>query len=229
MMKQLFAKRTAIVLALALLLTSFASVMPVNAASTADMKKANVKWDLRNNKTIKFKTKWRVLGVKQHTVKMTNFKVKDAKKKGYKQCTFTLTYNRKINPSKKQAKKMYNSLEEYGAFGGDFYFAVVDYQTGQNLENDNDMGVTVTSNSWKHTDKKRIYYAKKDYIWYAKKSTVKVKIVYPADYKGLAIGVGGHPNFKSCDGFWYLGKSFSKSTGLYSKKDKKYAHFMRVK
>lgn len=141
MNKQLFAKRTAIVLALALFLTCFTSVLPVNAASKPDMKKANVKWDLKNNKTIKYKTTWSVLGTKTHTVKMTKYKVKNAKKKGYKQCTFTLTVNRKINPTKDQVMDMWNLWDFYyfdnydnGPYGGGFWYTVVDYKTGKCLE-----------------------------------------------------------------------------------------------
>ena len=100
-MKKLFyAKRTAIVLAVALILTCFASTLPADAASTPDLKKANVKWDLQNNKTVKFKTTWSYLGTKTHTVRMTGYKVSNSRKKGYKQCTFTLTVNRKIKPTR---------------------------------------------------------------------------------------------------------------------------------
>lgn len=83
-MEKYFAKRSrlmAILLTLAVILTSFAWVMPVNAESKPDMKNANVKWDLKNNKTLKFKTTWSAVGVKTHTVKMTKFKVKKAKER----------------------------------------------------------------------------------------------------------------------------------------------------
>ena len=62
-----------------------------------------------------------------------------AKKKGYKEYTFTLTFNRKINPTKKQVNSMYriyyalteDGIESSGGnFGGGFYYAVVDYKTG---------------------------------------------------------------------------------------------------
>ena len=226
MMKKIY-KRLAVVLAMAMLLTSFACVLPVNADSKPDIKKANVKWDLKNNKTLKFKTKWAGMGVKKHTVKMTNFKVKKSAQPGFKECTFTLTFNRKVNPSAKQMKKMLVRLDTHGTFGGDFYYTVVDYQTGQNLEAANDKNVTVTSN-WKFMKKSKKK-SKYGYIWYTKKNKATVKITYPETYTNLAIGVGGCTSLKSMDAFWDGYIPFSQAKGLYSAKDKSYAHFMRVK
>ncbi len=225
-MIQKITKRLAVVLAMVMLLTSFAFALPVNADTQPDLKKANVKWDLKNNKTLKFKTKWAGLGVKQHTVKMTNFKVKNSAQPGFKECTFTLTFNRKINPNKKQMKKMLTRLDTYGSFGGDFYYAVVDYQTGQNLEVANDKNVTVES-QWKFL-KKTTKKSKAGYIWYTKKNKATVKITYPATYTNLAIGVGGHSSLKIMDAFWDGEIPYSQAKGLYSAKNKSYAHFMRV-
>ena len=250
-MSKYFRKTLTIVFALTMIMTAFAFVQPVNAASKPDLKKANVKWDLKNNKTIKFKTKWSILGVKKHTVKMTKFKVKNAKKKGYKECTFTLTFNKKISPTKSQVNDMYWLVDgsnggSNAPFGGEVYFTVVDYKTGKSLEGKNNKGVKVTS-SWKYTKFDKKY--SKDGFWieYPKKTTVKVKITYPKKYKNLAIGVGGYtdaPKYVteisggSASGyvsslnlkaFWSGKKAFSKETKLYSKKDKNFAHFMRVK
>lgn len=195
-------KKIAIVLAMTMILTSFAIVMPVNAASKPDLKKANVKWDLRNNKELKFKTKWSIIGVKKHTVKMTNFKITNAKKKGYKKCTFTLTYKLKINPTKKQVREMAALMSEPNidgeySFGGNYYFTVVDYKTGKSLERKNDKNVKVTSSGWKYSDYHKMTTKDGSWIRYAKKATVNVTIVYPKKYKNLAIGVGGHTDAPS--------------------------------
>ena len=192
-MSKLMKKLAAIVLALAVVVTFVpATTSTAFAASKPDMKKANVKWDLKNNKTLKFKTNWYELGEKTHTVKMTDFKVTKAKKKGYKKCTFTLTFKRKINPTKKQVRKMGEFAGEWGTIGGSFYYTVVDYKTGKCLEGKNDKNVKVTDSGWEYSD-----YVKKTgkngtWIRYPKTSTVKVKIIYPKDYKNLAIGVGGY-------------------------------------
>jgi hypothetical protein len=154
---------------------------------------------------------------------------------------------------------------EWGTIGGSFYYTVVDYKTGKCLEGKNDKNVKVTDSGWEYSD-----YVKKTgkngtWIRYPKTSTVKVKIIYPKDYKNLAIGVGGYtaapeyyyttssseaggpddPLAGSGIGtaggsggvrnefvltkFWKGKKAFSKETKLYSKKDKAFAHFMRVK
>lgn len=200
-MERRISKRIAIVLALAVFLTSFAFAAPVDAVSTPDMKKANVKWDLKNNKTLKFKTKWTAMGAQTHKVKMTKFKIKKAKKKGYKQCTFTLTYKRSISPTDEQVEKMAmmsSDLKDLGlssegsSFGGGFYFAVVDYKTGKSLQAKNSKKVKVTSSDWQYSD--YVQLTSQDGMWirYPRKATVKVKIVYPKKYKNLAIGVGGY-------------------------------------
>lgn len=249
-------KNIAVVLALVMLMTGFAFAQSVDAASKADMSKANIRWDLKNNKTLKFKTKWSVLGVKTHTVKMTGYKVKNAKKKGYKQCTFTLTVKRSIKPTKAQVNDMYWIYNEQmmegktstnGPFGGGFYWTVVDYRTGKSLEINNSKNVKVTSSGWEYKDYQE-YFSKDGFsIRYPKTSTVKVKIVYPEKYKNLAVGFGGFTDaprwvtktsgtgasgyLKTFDlsKFWEGKKNFSAEKMLSSKKDNNYAHFMRVK
>lgn len=248
-MKKIFMKRgsrmAALLLAMAMIVTSFAWVMPVNAESTPDLKKANVKWDLKNKKTVKFKTTWSVIGVKTHTVKMTGFKVKKAKKKGYKQCTFSLTFNRDIKPKNDQIIEMSDLYSETGDFGGRFYYTVVDYNTGECLEIPNDKNVTVKASNWKYSKYKKLKAKDGSWIRFARKSTVKVTIVYPSNYKDLAIGVGGFtcaPEYVVVDDegtyeadapitnmFFHGDGEFSEANEIYSKTDKAFAHFMRVK
>ena len=201
--------------------------LPVNAAGKADMKKANVKWDLKNNKKIKYKQYWYAMGVQTHTAKMTKFKITNADTPGYKQCTFTLTYNMKLKPSNAQINKM-------GRRGGNFTewgFCIVDYQTGMALGGANDKGVTATWGDWKHSKYKKHKAPNGAWIRYPQKSKINVKIVYPETYKDLAIGIVGASNLKlkSANEHWDGKKPFSKATSIYSKKDKGFAHFMRVK
>lgn len=119
---------------------------------------------------------------------------------------------------------------DYGTFGGGFYYTVVDYKTGKSLEGDNDKDVTVTDNGWKHLKYNKKKGTDGAWISFASKTTVKVKIIYPEDYKGLCIGVGGYTTVDTnVDSYWAGNKKFSKTTKLYSKKDKSYAHFKRVK
>ena len=247
-MKSFFAKRNsklvAVLLTFAVLLASFAWAVPVNAETTADMQKANVKWDLKNNKTLKFKTTWSAVGVKTHTVRMTKFKVKKAKQAGYKQCTFTLTFKRDIKPNNDQITEMGELSSEGCSFGGNGYFTVVDYTTGESLEAPNDKGVTVKS-KWKYSKYTKKKAKNGAWIRFAKVSTVKVTILYPSTYKDLAIGAGGFTvasKYVLVDDegtyeadepmtrlFFQGGDIFSYADYLYSKTDKNFAHFMRVK
>ena len=231
MKKSLLKRSLSTMLALMLCMVfAISAAVPVEAAPKADMKKANVKWDLKNNKTIKFKTKWHALGVKQHTVKMTKFKITKSEREGFKKCTFKLTYNRKINPSKAQVNKMGTRADTHGYFGGAYYWTVNDYTTGQCLDAPNDKGVTVTSTDWKYSGYVKKKGTRGAWIRYAKKATTTVTIEYPENYKDLVICVGGFPTLNTnVDAFWAGAKKFSQEKKLYSKKDKAYAHFMRVK
>lgn len=201
-------------------------ILPTYAAGKADMAKANVKWDLKNNKKIKYKQYWYAIGVKKQTAKMTKYKITNADKPGYKQCTFTVTFNQKVKPSKKQVLKIGNRGKQFTEYG----FCVVDYQTGKTLGRANDKGVETTW-KWKHSKYKKIKGLEGSWIRYPRKSVVNVKIIYPENYKNLAIGIVGASNgkFKNAAKHWNGKIPFSKATSLYSKKDKSFAHFKRVK
>ena len=223
-------RRLSLLMVLAVFLSfTMATTLEVSAASKPDMKKANVKWDLKNNKKLTYKQYWYALGVKKHTVKMTNYKVKKASKKGYKQCTFKLTYNMNVSPSKKQVLKMGTRAEE-GKLYTQFGFCVVDYKTGMTLARDNDKDVKVTY-TITNSNYKRITGKGGSWIRFPKKTVIKVKIIYPENYKNLAIGAVGASSLKlsSADKHWDGKLAFSKATSLYSKKDKNFAHFRRVK
>lgn len=119
--------------------------------------------------------------------------------------------------------------ENNDTFGGTFYVAAIDYNTGLSLDGENDKDVTTTYSDWKYSKWKKIKGTGQSWISYAKKATIKVKIVYPETYKDLAIGVGGHATFKGApDSFWEGEKKFTK-VKAFKYKDKKYAHFMRIK
>ena len=126
MLKQ-FSKVLSVVLTMAVIMTAFAFVQPVSAEDIPDMEKANVMWDLQNNTQLKYKQFWYTMGAKTHTVKMTNYQVTDADTPGYKKCSFKLTWNLKVKPTKKQINKM-GALAERGKLYTEWGFCVVDYQ-----------------------------------------------------------------------------------------------------
>lgn len=227
MLKQ-FSKVLSVVLTMAVIMTAFAFVQPVSAEDIPDMEKANVMWDLQNNTQLKYKQFWYTMGAKTHTVKMTNYQVTDADTPGYKKCSFKLTWNLKVKPTKKQINKM-GALAERGKLYTEWGFCVVDYQTGYSLGAANDKDVTESS-TWKHTKYIKLKGTNGAWIKYPRKSVVKVEIIYPEDYKDLAIGTVASTSIKlqSADAHWDGEIPFSEATSLYSKKDPMFAHFMRV-
>lgn len=140
---------------------------------------------------------------------------------------------------------MSDLYSEAGEFGGRFYFTVVDYKTGECLEVPNDKGVTVKNSKWKYSKYKTLKAKDGTWIKFARKSTVKVTILYPSTYKDLTIGVGGYTcaaeyvvvddegtyeaDAPITNVFFHGGDVFSEADYLYSKTDKSFAHFMRVK
>ncbi len=176
-----------------------ATAEKAHAATKPHMKSLGLKWDLKKNRTVKFKTSWPgagkggYTGYEGMTATIKNWKVSKAQKKGYKKATFTLVFNNRFSPTKKQIRGMKDWSGNWndGAFGY-IWYAVVDYNTGKSLEVPNDKGVTVKSGKWRFTGGKKY----KSDLWSSvhvyKKATVKVTITYPSKYKGLCIGVGGN-------------------------------------
>ena len=194
------------------------------------MKTVNVKWDLKNNKTVTYKSIYAGIGLKKQKAKISNLKIKNSKTKaGYKECTFTIKFTRKWNMKDNEIHKIVSSAKD--TMGGVCVFNIVDYNTGKTLLVDNKHDVTVEFvNGW--TPSKTTTYTDSDGCWVKLHNTsVKLKITYPKDYKGLCIGVGGFTKLKATKNDEKFNNgliSFAK-TSYYSKKDKSVAHFMRVK
>lgn len=228
--KSMWKKLTAVGLAVVIAVGTMFLPVQVEAASKPYMKTANVKWDLKNNKTITYKTKYAEIGMKSQKAKITGYKIKNSKKKGYKELTFTVKYTCQWNMKPSEVHKMAQVEGAEGALGGGNYYAVVDYNTGKDLEVKNKQKVTVEQiGDWKYSTPK--YYYDNDGCWVRLSNvSVKVKVTYPKTYKGLCIGVGGRTtvkNTKNNTKFWE-GKVAFKKTTYYSTKDKSVAHFMRV-
>ena len=200
----------------------------VEAATKPHMKTVNAKWDLKNNKMLTFKTRYAGIGMTKQKVKMTGYKVKNSKKKGYKELSFTLKFTRQWNVTPAQVHKIVNSGSTN--IGAGHWIAVLDYNTGKDLEmKNNKQKVTVKSSGFKNS-KPKYYKDKHGCAISLENATITVKITYPKKYKGLCIGVGGNTSLgqtKNDIGFWNGKLPFSK-TSFYSKKDKSVAHFMRI-
>ncbi len=234
MKKRTYAKKRFAALLIAFAAAAGSILAPVHgaqaeAASKAYMKKAYVKWDLKKNKTISYKTKLDKIGTKKSNIKITKYKIKNSKKKGYKELNYTVrAYYTPLTA--KNVHKLPSGI--YTAPILNCYTAVVDYNTGKALTKGNKQKVTVKYSGWKVPTNKRKIYRDSDgcIIEQGLYSEIQVKVTYPKKYKGLCIGVGGHTSVndtKNDTKFWN-GKAVFGKTAYYSKKDKSYAHFMRV-
>lgn len=207
----------------------------VKASTKNYMKNLGVKFDLKPDKTITYKTRFASIGLKEQEATLTNYKIENAKKEGYKKLTFVVKFSGKTDFTDSQIHKIINSnyVQKKNSVGNDAYCAVVDYNTGIALEKKNDYNVTVKSN-WS-LSKEHEYKDKDGCAITAFTYKLKVTVTYPKNYKGLCIGIGGSTalkedtkNQKNNNKFWSGKLPFGKTT-YYSKTDKDIAHFMRVK
>ena len=187
-----------------------------HAASKPHMKAIKVKWDLKKNKTVKLKTAWPGFDYQDMKITIKNYKVKKAKKKGYKQVSFTVVQTQNFAPT----KKMMNAASKFeyvpSTLWGCWNTAVVDYSTGKCLEAKNNKHVTVKYGKVKRTGVKK--YTSKSGFWLKipKRATQKVTITYPASYKGLCFGVFGESDILGGDMlaknlFWKGKRAFGKT------------------
>lgn len=225
-MKSTMKRVKAVVLVCALfmgLLYAPGQMNSVEAASKAYMKKLQVKWDVKNNKSVTTTTFYSGgVGKKNVTAKISKLKVTKANKEGYKKLTCTLT----VNFPKLTASEVHK-IAAKGVVGADFYYAIVDYDTGYSLETKNKFGVTVKA---KNKPKAKTYRDKHGCWVTMNDATIKLTITYPEDYKGVCIGFGGYStlNEKKADQKFWKGKKPYGTTTYYTK-NKKNNHFMRVK
>lgn len=210
-------------------------------AATPYMKKLDVKWDLKNGKSVVCKTVF-AGGVKgEISLKISGLKVTKANKKGYKKCTFTYTSKYKTKLTALQVRKILKSkyFKKYSNVSGSAFYAIVDYDTGASLEYNygslherpliDNLDVTVLESKEKTTNKKK-YRDKKTKGWVSLGTyTCKVSVVYPENYTGLCIGIGGYNIVSETyadSEFWDAMKPFGKTS--YYKKGKKNSHWLRV-
>lgn len=225
----------------------------VTAAATAEYKKAvavvkisvvphlknvNISWDLKQNKTVKYRNIYGPGIAKNDKLTITDYKITNAKKAGYKQLKFTILFDRALNFSKKEQEKIMfyaDGFEGWAALGGDEYYTLVDYETGECLERKNPHHVSVKSSKWKNSGKKKFTLDNGYWFSFYKKASCTVTVTYPKSYKNLCIIAGGQAEqvYEAYNTDFWDGtngvKYFAQATSLYSKKYKSVAHAMRVK
>lgn len=176
-------------------LVLFAGTMPQTMtanASASYMKHLGVKFGIKPEKTYTFKSKISG-GVSDPNMTWNISDVKFSNgKNGYKKLTFIATMKNEFRPTSSEISTL-GSLYESGArvsLGGGFY-AIVDGESGLDLERKNDYDVTVKSKTTSKTKTERFENEEGAWISFHTVWQWKVTVVYPEDYEDLYIGFGG--------------------------------------
>ena len=225
-MKRLIAILTCILLALS-------PAMPALAEAEAEtengMENVNVTWDLEPDVpvacTLKFTGTDADFPVEY---KITGWK-DTVRKDGMRQISFTLNYTNKFVPTKEETETI-AMANVGGTVGGTFAWALVDYETGLDIEEKND--VQLVQKVQKKTNSQKKFNGKnKTYIRFVVKAVYKITITCPKDYDGLCIGVLGQsvPVQTEADTAFWEGTVPFRETSYYSSENAQLTHFMRVR
>ena len=220
--------------------TAPAQVSPALCASSKNLKKAGMKFDLKNGKKRYSNMMLRGAGKIKHSIRMSDLKVTTTKN-GRKKATFKMTWKIENKLSNAQARKVLRILSlydyEWDAMEAWDHMFFVDYVTGRNLED------SAYSNGFKLVKKKLTRrdctkkYVSSDGSWFylVKHWTVAVTVTFPADYKNLCVGVGfgksyGYNTFSKD---WSYIDDYESGVSFYQtswcKKCKDNLHFARIK
>ena len=219
-------KKLGVLLTVLTLLISSVSLFPikVQAKGKPYMKGVDVRWNLKPDKEVSFKTNFNGYGYITVKVKATDFKIEESDQEGYNQLSCKLVYTfPKLKLSKKQVDKII-------AVGKGFYYiwTVLDYDTGLSVEGQNDKDVIVKSGDWEHSDNNYICKGSNgDYTQYSKSVSKEINVIYPQNYKGLCLMVGG--TTQDLDEAFFNGEVPLKKTNYYKKGMKNLSSLMRVK
>jgi hypothetical protein len=201
------------------------TIVSVQAATTDHMKNVGVNWNLRQGKSVKFTSRSSLAGKKTGTITLKSLKTTESG--DYYRTTATLVLKLKCGFTKAQVKKvMHGGTTNFALWR---YATVVDYDTGKCLEESNDLDVDVTMNE-SSSGKYKIYDSDGCYMEDYKTVTEKITIEYPKSYAGLCIVAGGatQSRLTSATNKFFDGKTLFGKTVLASKKDKSYAHGIRI-
>jgi hypothetical protein len=172
--------------------------------------------------------------------------VTKANKTGYKKLTFDLVFDRPVSFTKSQVDAILDTYWAWEYLENSMYYSVVDYDTGEGLENKNTKNVTVKASKWKWTNTKKSYGTGDNWVQFSRDGSVSVTVTYPSDYKNLCIVAGGYSSdggdnaYVSAGDAFFSGKTtFLYASNLYYGKDvagkkklsthKKVCHAIRVK
>ena len=219
----------AVLLSCLLIVSAFA--VPALAESEAPvMEKVNVAWDLQAKKT--FTSLGRLAGLDVDCpVEYTVTNLKDTVgKDGMRKISFTLTGAFKYAPKKDEIATIVGAQNADGRIGGAISWTLVDYDTGLDIEEKND--VSLTQDVKVKTDNKKKYSDNQGYaVTLHTKMVFNITITCPKDYDGLCFGVLGQVTLLKPDednAFW-SGEAPFTETSFWSPDNDQVSHFMRFR
>lgn len=196
------------------------------------MNTLDVNWDLEQDKWLTITEPFADIESKESDVQITNYKIDKAEKEGYNQLSFTYVIKKNWSPTIDEILTATNSIysQQTGKWGGGYYFALVDYNTGISLEKENDFNVIVDEYIWNKSDYER-FSDNNTGAWVElyRTTTVKVSLTYPQEYTELCIVIGGQNQLiqTNTDSEFWNGKEQFGDTSYY-KSGKYNSHWMRV-
>lgn len=214
---------------LCVILVLIVVMMPntVYASSGPYLKKYG-NFDLKKNKTVTYQTMYAGIGMVDQKVKVSDYKVKDASLKGYRQMSCKLTFSRKWKVSSDEIHAMVNSgyCKKNKSIGGRVFWAICDYNTGKCIKTSSNK-ISIESSGFQYAGKKTYKDSHGCYVTITDVST-KLTVVYPKNEKDLCLGVGGSTNLTKDNSKFFKGDTAFGKTSYYDKNNKKLSHFMKI-
>lgn len=210
------------------MLTTFLFLFEGSALASKEpyMKSSKVRWNLKPDKTITFKTYYSGYGYMDVKATVKDFVIKNAKKKGYKKLSFYIDYQLpQLKLTKKQIKKIFDARNQLL-----YMWTILDYKTGTSLEVENDFGVKVSYKPWEYSEDTYMYSVDSDTkIGYAKSAKKEVSVIYPEDFDRMCLMIGGSTDPSYEGSLFWDGDIPLRKTPFYKKDKKDLSSFMRIK
>lgn len=228
-------------------------IVKVKAPQTPDMANVNMYWDLTPGNVVGFKTAYELLHIDEQTeeystrkkmasgtVVVKDWNITDAKSPKRNKLKFTLEFHKTLDDFNKwEIDEVANFWAETGGAQSGYnpqgieYFAVLDYETGANLEKEElaDIHhVKVKAGEWQYENLKKYNGSTSEYWWQeAETARITVTVTYPKDYKGLCIVAGGVAETQGPSSFDYIERFMSVGEQLWSTEFKECCHGVRVR
>ena len=218
-----YKKLTALLLAFVMAFAGVSGFSIRAEAQTSYMKKLRVPFGIKQGRPYHFTQKITGIGDRDITWTLKNVKIKKAKKKGFKElsCIVDFAADFSLSPLEVDVVTSTEYSKANNNSGAHMWFAVVDGETGLDIEDKNDVKVKVKSkrldyryNTFYGSDMETWQNAV--YLW-----STRLVITYPSDYEDMCIGFGGgnvlSGELKKADGDFWKGKVPFGKTTLYTK------------